>query len=85
VPNESKWLPAQLTFGPAFMLLGLLHARAGTETGWFDWVSFAIAAVGTLQLSHGLVTLLKTSRASAAELAALREQLRAQGSQPSKS
>jgi len=84
VTNESKWLPAQLTFGPGFMLLGLLQARAGPEMGWYDWVNVAIAAAGTWQLSRGLATLLKASRASANEVAVLREQLSALSSQPSK-
>ena len=67
--KEPKWLPAQLTFGPAFMLLGLLHARVGPGMGWYDWVNILVAAAGTLQLSKGLITLLKTIRASANEVA----------------
>ncbi len=85
MPQEPKWLPAALTFGPGFMLMGLLHARAGPVMGWFDWVSVGFAMAGTLMLVRGLGALLVTSRLSASEVADLREQLRSLGSQPAKS
>jgi hypothetical protein len=84
VPTESKWLPAQLTFGPTFMLLGLLHARVGPEMGAYDWIHFVVAGIGTLQLSYGLITLLKTSRATANEVAKLRDQLGGRASEASR-
>ena len=80
--QESKWLPAQLTFGPAFMLLGLLHARFGPIMGWFDWVNGGVAVMGTFMMVRGLGFLLTASRANAGELAALRKQLNNLSSQP---
>ena len=83
--QESKWLPGQLTFGPLFMLMGLLHTRAGPGMGWYDWVNVGLAFAGVLMLTRGLVFLLVTGRATAKEVAALREQLASLGTHSSQS
>jgi hypothetical protein len=43
--------------------------------GWYDWVNVGLAFAGVLMLTRGLVFLLVTGRATAKEVAALREQL----------
>ena len=77
MPKEPASLPALLTFGPGFMLMGGL--MAARSAGGRDWVAFGIAVVGTLMLSRGLITLLKVARASSAEIERLRQQLSALG------
>ena len=64
--KEPASLPALLTFGPGFMLMGgLIAARS---TGDRDWVAFGIAVLGTLMLSRGLIMLLRAARASSVEI-----------------
>ena len=50
--QESKWLPAQLTFGLRSWL-GLLDARFRPIWGWFDWVNGGVAVMGTFMMVRG--------------------------------
>jgi hypothetical protein len=73
--KEPASLPASLTFGPVFMILGLSGALAGVAGGLWGLVSLAIALFGAVTLSSGLAWLLRATRSSAAEIVKLREQL----------
>ena len=83
--KEPASLPASLTFGPVFMILGLSGELAGLSSSSWRLVSLAIAFFGAVTLSGGLAWLLKATRSSADEVARLREQLNALGASGSKS
>ena len=75
--KEPASLPALLTFGPGFMLMGgLIAARS---TGDRD------AVLGTLMLSRGLITLLRVARAKSVEIERLPQQLNTLGQVANKS